>query len=66
MEYRGKRYTVEQGGGAHSWKWTVHLGGKKVESGTSRTRASATTSAVWAIDKALALAEHRQRAQEED
>jgi hypothetical protein len=25
MEYRGKRYTVVQGIGPASWKWTVYL-----------------------------------------
>jgi hypothetical protein len=54
MEYRGKSYTVAQGIGPDSWKWTVQLDERTVKSGQAKTRASATTSAIWAIDKALA------------
>jgi hypothetical protein len=53
MEYRGKHYTIVQGIGPDSWKWSVHLDEKSVKSGESKTRASAKTSAVWLIDKAL-------------
>ena len=54
MEYRSKHYTVVQGIGPQSWKWSVHLDGKTVKSGESKTRASAVINAVWLIDKALA------------
>jgi hypothetical protein len=54
MEYRGKRYTVVQGIEPNSWIWTVSLDESTVKSGESKTRASAITSAVWAIDRALA------------
>jgi len=54
MEYRGKRFTVVQGIGPDSWKWAVHLDEKTVKSGAAKTRASAHTNAIWAIDKALA------------
>jgi hypothetical protein len=54
MEYRGKTYTVIQGIGPNSWKWTVQLDERTVKSGDARTRESARTSAIWAIDKALA------------
>jgi hypothetical protein len=54
MEYRGKHYTVVQGIGPHSWKWSVRLDEKTLKSGESKTRASAVTNAVWLIDKALA------------
>jgi hypothetical protein len=51
MEYRGKHYTIVQGIGPDSWKWSVHLDEKSVKSGESKTRASAKTNAVWLIDK---------------
>jgi hypothetical protein len=54
MEYRGKQYTIVQGIGPNSWKWTVHLDEKTTKSGSTKTRESARTHAIWAIDKALA------------
>jgi hypothetical protein len=54
MEYRGKRFTIVQGIGPESWKWAVYLDEKIVKSGEAKTRASAQTNAIWAIDKALA------------
>jgi hypothetical protein len=54
MEYRGKRFTIVQGIGPDSWKWTIYLDEKTVKSGEAKTRASAQTRAIWAIDKALA------------
>jgi hypothetical protein len=54
MEYRGKRFTIVQGVGPDSWKWTVYLDEKNVKSGEAKTRAPAQTRAIWAIDKALA------------
>jgi hypothetical protein len=54
MEYRGKHYTVVQGIEPNSWIWTVSLDETTVKSGEAKTRASAITSAVWAIDRALA------------
>jgi hypothetical protein len=54
MEYRGKQYTIVQGIGPDSWKWTVHLDEKTVESGEATSRAAARNSIVWLIDKALA------------
>jgi hypothetical protein len=54
MEYRGIRFTMVQGIGPESWKWAVYLDEKIVKSGEAKTRASAQTNAIWAIDKALA------------
>jgi hypothetical protein len=61
MESRGKRFTIVQGIGPDSWKWVVYLekwvvylDEKTVKSGEAKTRASAQTRAIWAIDKALA------------
>ena len=54
MEYRGKRFTIVQGIGPDSWKWAVYLDEKTVKSGEAKTRVSAQTNAIWAIDKALA------------
>ncbi len=51
MEYRGKQYTIVQGIGPDSWKWTVHLDEKTVESGEATSRAAARNSVVWLIDK---------------
>ena len=53
MEYRGKHYTVVQGIEPDLWIWTVFLDESSVKSGEAKTRASAVTSAVWAIDRAL-------------
>ena len=53
MEYRGKQ-TIVQGIGPDSWKWTVQLDEKTVESGEATSRAAARNSVVWLIDKALA------------
>jgi len=54
MEYRGKQYTIVQGLGRDSWKWTVHLDEKTVKSGQTKTHLPAMTNVVWLIDKALA------------
>jgi hypothetical protein len=54
MEYRGKRYTIVQGVDANSWRWTVYIDEKNVKSGAATTRDSATTNAIWAIDRVLA------------
>jgi hypothetical protein len=54
MEYRGKRFTVVQGIGPDCWKWAIYLDEKTVKSGEAKTRASAHTNAIWAINKALA------------
>ena len=54
MEYRGKQYTIVQGIGPDSWKCTVHLDEKTVESGEATSRAAAMNSVVWLIDRALA------------
>ena len=59
MDYRGKHYTIVQGNGPDSWKWTVQLDDKTVTSGEAKSRAAATNSAVWLIDKALAPKEAR-------
>jgi hypothetical protein len=53
MEHRGKNYTIVQGVERDTWKWTVELDEKTVKSGEAKTRASAATNAVWAINKAL-------------
>jgi hypothetical protein len=54
MDYRGKHYTIVRGSGPYPWKWTVRLDDKRVKSGEAKSRAAATNSAVWLIDKALA------------
>ena len=53
MEYRGKQYTVVQGIGRDSWRWTVHLDEKTIKSGQATSRTAAMNSVVWLIDKAL-------------
>jgi hypothetical protein len=53
MEYRGKQYTIVQGIGPGSWRWTVHLDEKTIKSGQATSRSAAMTSVVWLIDKAL-------------
>jgi hypothetical protein len=53
MEYRGKQYTIVQGVGPDSWRWTVHLDEKTIKSGQATSRSAAMTSVVWLIDKAL-------------
>ena len=55
MEYRGKSYTIVQGVGPNSWKWTVRLDEKTVKSGEAPSRDAAKTNVVWLVDKALAL-----------
>jgi len=54
MEYRGKSYTIVQGIGPHSWKWTVQLDEKTVSSGEAPSREAAKNNVVWLVDKALA------------
>ena len=54
MDYRGKHYTIVRVSGPDSWKWTVRLDDKTVQSGQAKSRAAAANSAVWLIDKALA------------
>jgi hypothetical protein len=54
MDYRGKHYTIVQGSGPDSWKWTVQLDDRTVKSGEAKSRAAARNSAVWLIDRALA------------
>jgi hypothetical protein len=54
MEYRGVHYTVVQGIEPDLWIWRVSFDETTVKSGEAKTRASAITSAVWAIDRALA------------
>jgi len=54
MEYRGKHYTIVQGIGPRSWKWTVHLDGRTVKSGKASSRDAAKSIVVWLIDKTLA------------
>jgi hypothetical protein len=54
MEYRGKSYTIVQGIGPHSWKWTVQLDEKTVTSGEAPSREAAKNKVVWLVDKVLA------------
>jgi hypothetical protein len=54
MEYRGKIYTIVQGIGPNSWKWTVQLDEKTVKSGEAPSRAAAKNNIVWLVDRALA------------
>jgi len=53
MEYRGKQYTIVQGVGPDSWRWTVHLDEKTIKSGQATSGSAAMSSVVWLIDKAL-------------
>ena len=53
MEYRGKEFTIRQGVGPGSWKWTVQLDERAAKSGEAPTRAAAMNSVVWVIDKSL-------------
>jgi len=53
MEYPGKEFTIRQGVGPGSWKWTVQLDERAVKSGEAPTRAAAVNSVVWVIDKLL-------------
>jgi hypothetical protein len=53
MEYRGKLFTIVQGVGPDSWKWTVRLNEKTVKSGEATSRSAAMNSIVWLVDKAL-------------
>jgi hypothetical protein len=50
MEYRGKSYTIVQGIGPNSWKWTIRPDEKTTKSGDAPSRAAAINSV---IDKAL-------------
>jgi hypothetical protein len=54
MEYRRKYFTIVQGIGPDSWKWSVRLDEKTARSGEAPTRAAAMNSVVWLVDKALA------------
>jgi len=54
MEYRGKLFTIVQGIGPDSWKWTVRLNEKTVKSGEATSRSAAMHSIAWLVDKALA------------
>jgi hypothetical protein len=54
MEYRGKSYTIVQGIGPHSWKWTVQLDEKTVTSGEAPSREAAKNNVVWLVDRELA------------
>jgi hypothetical protein len=54
MEYRGKKYSIVQGIGRASWKWTVDLDENTVKSGSAPTRDAAKIKAIWTIDKAPA------------
>jgi hypothetical protein len=54
MEYRGKSYSIVQGIGPNSWKWTVHLDEKIAKSGEAKSRSTANVQCIWLIDKALA------------
>jgi hypothetical protein len=53
MEYRGKHFTILQGVGPGSWKWTVQLDERSAKSGEAPSRAAAMNSVVWFIDKML-------------
>ena len=53
MDYRGKHFTVLQGIGPGSWKWSVHLDENNVKTGEAPTRAAAMNYVIWLIDRAL-------------
>jgi hypothetical protein len=54
MKYRGKQYTIVQEAAPDSWRWTVYLDEKTIQSGVSTSRAAATIRVIWLIDNALA------------
>jgi|KBSMisStandDraft_5_1062788.scaffolds.fasta_scaffold94408_4 hypothetical protein len=53
MEYRNIEYQVVQTSSPTGWKWTVHIPGRRVRTGSSYNRASAIGLAHRAIDKLL-------------
>jgi len=53
MEYRGFRYELLQMTSPSGWKWIVHLGPTKTQTGFSRSKEIAAFAATRAIDKAL-------------
>jgi hypothetical protein len=53
MEYRNIEYQVVQTSSPTGWKWTVHIPGRRVRTGSSYNRASAIGLAQRAIDKLL-------------
>lgn len=52
MAYRGKRYSIAQEG-PDAWKWMVELNDTTHEAGVSKSRETALTSVVLAIDRLL-------------
>jgi hypothetical protein len=54
MEYRGKQYMIVQEAEPDSWRWTVYLDKKTIQSGVATSRAAATIRVIWIIDNALA------------
>jgi hypothetical protein len=53
MEYRGKQYSIVQGLGGSSWKWSVQLNGH-TKSGKAMSRLVGIKLAQREIDRALA------------
>ena len=52
MEYRGKRYSLVQVLGQHTWKWSVDLDGS-VKSGKALSRETAIQLVEHVIDRAM-------------
>lgn len=53
MEHRGLRYELLQMTSPSGWKWIVHLGPTKTQTGFSRSKDIAVFAATRAIDKAV-------------
>jgi hypothetical protein len=53
MEYRGKNYLVYEGDEPNSWRWAVTLDDFTTKTGQAKTRGSAITEIVLAVDRAL-------------
>jgi hypothetical protein len=53
MLYRGREYTIGQGPGRRSWKWTVQLDEQTVRTGEANSREAARIAVGRLIDKSL-------------
>src|SRR2546423_5640993 len=53
MEHRGMRFELLQMASPSGWKWIVHLGPTKTQTGFSRSKDIAVFAATRAIDNAL-------------
>ena len=55
MDHRGIEYTIVQGIGRDTWRWTVSLGNNISKSGQAIGKPEAVVQATRAINRALAL-----------